>query len=196
MATLTNGDLNNTSAERIRNEIVTDSSYRNVSLAIESSQDETHVRQSYRPFLLQDAKLDQDWVDQLELSTVLKMVDLQVLKSGGERLKVLVLHGSMRKRYDSQHCTRARSLKLIAHRSYSRLLAYEASRILFRLGCDVRMYDPAGLPIKDDEQHTHPKVQELRELSKWSDGHVWVSPEQHGNLVSTMQNSPLLSILS
>lgn len=31
-------------------------------------------------------------------------------------------------------------------------------------------------------QHTHPKVQELRELSKWSDGHVWVSPEQHGNL--------------
>jgi len=30
----------------------------------------------------------------------------------------------------------------------------------------------------------HYKVQELRELSKWSDGHVWISPEQHGNLVS------------
>jgi arsenic resistance protein ArsH len=69
--------------------------------------------------------------------------------------------------------------------SYSRLLAYEASRILFRLGCDVRMYDPAGLPVKDDEQHSHPKVQELRDLSKWSDGHIWISPEQHGNLVST-----------
>lgn len=69
------------------------------------------------------------------------------------------------------------------HRSYSRLLAYEAARILFRLGCDVRVYDPAGLPQKDDVQHDHPKVQELRELSKWSDGHVWVSPEQHGNLV-------------
>lgn len=69
-------------------------------------------------------------------------------------------------------------------RSYSRLLAYEASRILFRLGCDVRVYDPAGLPQKDDVNHTHPKVQELRELSKWSDGHVWVTPEQHGNLVS------------
>lgn len=68
-------------------------------------------------------------------------------------------------------------------RSYSRLLAYECSRILFRLGCDVRVYDPAGLPQKDDVQHTHPKVQELRELSKWSDGHVWISPEQHGNLV-------------
>ena len=69
--------------------------------------------------------------------------------------------------------------------SYSRLLAYETSRILFRLGCDVRVYDPSGLPQKDDVQHSHPKVQELRELSKWSDGHVWVSPEQHGNLVST-----------
>jgi arsenic resistance protein ArsH len=28
----------------------------------------------------------------------LKMVDLQVLRTGGDRLKVLVLHGSMRKR--------------------------------------------------------------------------------------------------
>lgn len=68
-------------------------------------------------------------------------------------------------------------------RSYSKLLAYEASRILFRLGCDVRVYDPSGLPVKDDQQHDHPKVQELRELSKWSDGHIWVSPEQHGALV-------------
>jgi arsenic resistance protein ArsH len=47
----------------------------------------------------------------------------------------------------------------------------------------VRVYDPSGLPVKDDRQHDHPKVQELRELSKWSDGHVWVTPEQHGNLV-------------
>jgi arsenical resistance protein ArsH len=47
----------------------------------------------------------------------------------------------------------------------------------------VRVYDPAGLPVKDDQQHDHAKVQELRELSKWSDGHVWISPEQHGNLV-------------
>lgn len=68
-------------------------------------------------------------------------------------------------------------------RSYSRLLAFECSRILSRLGADVRVYDPTGLPVKDDVQHQHPKVQELRNLSKWSDGHVWVSPEQHGNLV-------------
>lgn len=72
--------------------------------------------------------------------------------------------------------------------SYSRLLSFEASRILFRLGCDVRMFDPKGLPVKDDEQHSHPKVQELRELSKWSDGHIWISPEQHGNVTAVFKN--------
>lgn len=69
-------------------------------------------------------------------------------------------------------------------RSYSRLVALEASRILFRLGCDVRVFNPEGLPVKNDIDHGHPKVKELRELSIWSDGHLWVSPEQHGNLVS------------
>ena len=47
----------------------------------------------------------------------------------------------------------------------------------------MRVFNPAGLPVKDDLQHSHPKVQELRGLSRWSDGHLWVSPEQHGNLV-------------
>ena len=37
--------------------------------------------------------------------------------------------------------------------------------------------------MKNDIEHGHAKVQELRDLSKWSDGHLWVSPEQHGNLV-------------
>lgn len=73
-------------------------------------------------------------------------------------------------------------------RSYSKLLAYEISRILFRLGCDVRIFDPQELPIKDDEQHDHPKVQELRNLSRWSDGHFWISPEQHGNLTAVFKN--------
>jgi arsenic resistance protein ArsH len=50
------------------------------------------------------------------------------------------------------------------------------------------MYDPHGLPVKDDEQHLHPKVQELRELSKWSDGHIWISPEQHGNITAVFKN--------
>lgn len=34
----------------------------------------------------------------------------------------------------------------------------------------------------------HPSVQELRELSFWSDGHVWCSPEQHGNLTAVFKN--------
>jgi arsenic resistance protein ArsH len=98
MASVTNGDLNNTAAERARIELTVDPTYRDSSLAISPSQDEPAVRNSYRPFLLEDDKVDQDWVAQLELSTVLKMVDFQVLRSGGDRLKVLVLHGSMRKR--------------------------------------------------------------------------------------------------
>lgn len=73
-------------------------------------------------------------------------------------------------------------------RSYSKLLTYEAARILWRLGADVRIYDPAGLPIKDDVSQGHAKVVELRELSKWSDGHVWICPEQHGILTGVFKN--------
>ncbi|KAF2125094.1 arsenate resistance ArsH [Dothidotthia symphoricarpi CBS 119687] len=168
--TMTNGDLNNTAAERVRTEITIDPTYHNRSLAIPASEDDPTIRKSYRPFILDDETTSSDWVSQVELSTALKMVEAQILNSGDERLKVLVLHGSMRSR------------------SYSRLLAFEASRILFRLGCDVRMYDPTGLPMKDDVQHAHEKVVELRELSKWSDGHIWISPEQHGNLTAVFKN--------
>jgi arsenic resistance protein ArsH len=98
MSTFTNGDLNNTAAERVRSEITADPAYRDCSFAIPSTQDESHVRNTYRPFLLDQANSDQDWIARLELSTVLKMVDVQILKTGSERLRVLVLHGSMRKR--------------------------------------------------------------------------------------------------
>lgn len=47
------------------------------------------------------------------------------------------------------------------------------------------MFDPERLPVKNDTDSEHHKVQELMGLSTWSDEHVWVSPEQHGNLVST-----------
>ncbi|KAH7074753.1 flavoprotein-like protein [Paraphoma chrysanthemicola] len=170
MGSFGNGDLNNTAAERARVALEIDSTYRSKSLAISASDDEPSIREAYRPFLLEDAISREDWIDHLELSTVLKMVDQQLLRVGGDRLRVMVLYGSLRKR------------------SYSRLLAYEASRILHRLGCDVRMYDPSGLPVKDDVQHSHPKVQELRELSRWSDGHVWICPEQHGNLTAVFKN--------
>jgi arsenic resistance protein ArsH len=134
-------------------------------LALSPNEDNSEVRENYRPFILSEDAAE-DWVESLELTTALKLAESN-LRLTNQRLKVLVLYGSLRSR------------------SYSRLVAFEASRILFRLGCDVRVFDPEGLPVKNDRDHNHAKVQELRELSNWSDGHLWVSPEQHGNLVST-----------
>ncbi|MFJ1311829.1 arsenical resistance protein ArsH [Agrobacterium sp. P15N1-A] len=71
--------------------------------------------------------------------------------------------------------------------SYSRLLAHEAGRLLEHFGCEVRVFDPTGLPLPDAEPVSHPKVQELRELSQWSEGQVWVSPERHGAMTSIMK---------
>jgi NAD(P)H-dependent FMN reductase len=73
-------------------------------------------------------------------------------------------------------------------------MALEASRILHHLGCDVRVFDPAGLPVKDDVQHQHEKVQELRNLSEWSDAQFWSSPEQHGNITAVMKNQSELEV--
>ena len=36
------------------------------------------------------------------------------------------------------------------------------------------------MPLPDDADETHPKVQELREVVLWSEGQVWCSPERHG----------------
>jgi arsenic resistance protein ArsH len=83
--------------------------------------------------------------------------------------RILILYGSLRPR------------------SYSRFLAREAARLLDYFGCDVRIYDPRGLPLPDAEPATHPKVQELRDLSKWSEGQVWVSPERHGAMTGIMK---------
>ncbi|CAJ0546765.1 Ff.00g013920.m01.CDS01 [Fusarium sp. VM40] len=158
------GDLNNSHAGRTAINLVADPTYSYQSLAIKFDEDDVAIRETCRPFLLDNSPSTDDWISKLELSTAIQMVQSEILDKGLDRLRILVLYGSLRSR------------------SYSRLLAYEAARILFRLGCDVRIYDPAGLPQKDDVQHCHPKVQELRELSRWSDGHVWISPEQHGNL--------------
>ncbi|KAG7285857.1 hypothetical protein NEMBOFW57_008151 [Staphylotrichum longicolle] len=151
------GDLNNTEAARERPLPVADPVFRFRSFPIHACDDDPEVRRRYRPFLLDDEISSSDWITKLELATAAKMVETEILSQGKDRLRVLVLYGSLRSR------------------SYSKLLAYEASRILFRLGCDVRVYDPSGLPVKDDQQHDHPKVQELRALSKWSDGHVWTA---------------------
>ncbi|PSB27474.1 arsenical resistance protein ArsH [Chlorogloea sp. CCALA 695] len=73
-------------------------------------------------------------------------------------------------------------------RSYSRLAAAEAARIISGFGAEIRFFDPRELPIHGSVPDTHPKVQELRELSLWSEGQVWTSPEMHGNITGIMKN--------
>lgn len=91
-------------------------------------------------------------------------------KDSEHKPRILILYGSLR------------------DRSYSRLLAEEAGRILEYMGAEVRIYNPDGLPTYDyDRSVDHPKVQELRELSLWSEGQVWSSPELHGNMSGLMK---------
>lgn len=84
--------------------------------------------------------------------------------------KILFLYGSLRER------------------SYSRLLAEEAARIIADMGAEVRFFHPHDLPVYGSVPDTHPKVQELRELSLWSEGQVWSSPELHGNVSGVFKN--------
>ena len=84
--------------------------------------------------------------------------------------RILILYGSLREV------------------SYSRLLAFEAGRLLEHFGCEVRIFDPKGLPLPDEAPASHGKVQELRELSEWSEGQVWVSPERHGAMTGIMKS--------
>jgi arsenic resistance protein ArsH len=66
-------------------------------------------------------------------------------------------------------------------------MAYEAARILLRLGADVRVFNPSSLPMKDGVSEKHEKVVELRAMSEWSDGHFWCSPEQHGTVTAVFK---------
>jgi len=72
-------------------------------------------------------------------------------------------------------------------RSYSKLLTLEAARLLLAMGGEVRVFDPAGLPLPDSEPETHPKVQELREAAAWAEGMVWTSPERHGAMTGILK---------
>ncbi|KAK3669718.1 hypothetical protein LTR78_010401 [Recurvomyces mirabilis] len=135
-----NGDLNNTAVLRKTIITVPDPPYARRTLAVPEGEDDSAIRAKFRPFLLHDDLASSDWVARLELSTALKMAEADMQRTDGDRLKVMVLFGSMRSR------------------SYSRLLAFGCARIVFRLGCDVRIYEPNGLPVKDDIQHDHPKA--------------------------------------
>ncbi|MGH8052599.1 MAG: arsenical resistance protein ArsH [Stenotrophomonas sp.] len=86
------------------------------------------------------------------------------------RPRILLLYGSLRPE------------------SYSRKLTLEAERILRQLGADTRVFDPHELPMLDSCGKDHPKVQQLREWSQWSEGQVWVSPERHGTVTGVLKN--------
>jgi arsenic resistance protein ArsH len=75
----------------------------------------------------------------------------------------------------------------LRERSYSRLLTFEAARLLRGMGGEVKIFDPTGLPLPDAEPDTHPKVQELRKLAAWSEGMVWTTPERHGSMTGIMK---------
>eukprot|EP00536_Pseudo-nitzschia_multiseries_P002293 jgi/Psemu1/183150/e_gw1.30.223.1 len=88
----------------------------------------------------------------------------------GRPPRILVLYGSLRPT------------------SFSRKAAYEFARLLDLLGCDVRVYNPRGLPVRDPALENELKVVELRALTHWSDGHMWVSPEMHGTITGVFKN--------
>ena len=75
----------------------------------------------------------------------------------------------------------------VRERSYSRLATEEGARLLTAMGADVRIFNPSGLPLPDDAPDSHPKVVELRELVRWSEGMVWCSPERHGAMTGIMK---------
>jgi arsenic resistance protein ArsH len=83
--------------------------------------------------------------------------------------RILLLYGSLRER------------------SYSRMLAFEAARLLAAMGCEPRIFGPAGLPLPDATPADHPKVAELRALMAWSEGQVWCSPERHGAMSGVLK---------
>jgi arsenical resistance protein ArsH len=76
----------------------------------------------------------------------------------------------------------------VRERSYSRLLSFEAARLLTALGGEVRIFDPRGLPQPDDAPESHPKVAELREAAQWCEGMVWCSPERHGAMTGVLKS--------
>ncbi|PKM18555.1 MAG: arsenical resistance protein ArsH [Gammaproteobacteria bacterium HGW-Gammaproteobacteria-15] len=90
-------------------------------------------------------------------------------KPSAHKPRILLLYGSLRQR------------------SFSRLVTEEAARLLDAMGAETRMFNPAGLPLPDSEDVSHPKVAELRDLVEWCEGMVWCSPERHGAMTGIMK---------
>ena len=100
----------------------------------------------------------------------LRQPSLPLVPRAGHPPRILLLYGSLRQR------------------SYSRFATLEAERLLRHFGCETHVFHANGLPLPDDVEASHPKVQELRELCLWSEGQVWTSPERHGAMTGVMKS--------
>ena len=67
-------------------------------------------------------------------------------------------------------------------------MTLEAEHLLQHFGAETRVFDLHGLPMVDSVAPDHPKVQELRKLSEWSEGQVWCSPERHGAMTGIFKS--------
>ncbi|MGM4932851.1 arsenical resistance protein ArsH [Tardiphaga sp. 1201_B9_N1_1] len=106
----------------------------------------------------------------LDIASV-KLPELALLhgEPPSHKPRILLLYGSLRER------------------SFSRFATEEAARLLEAFGAETRIFNPTGLPLPDGVPANHPKVAELRELSAWSEGQVWCSPERHGAMTGIMK---------
>lgn len=95
--------------------------------------------------------------------------DLKTATPSTHAPRFLLLYGSLREK------------------SYSRLLTFEAARLLEAMGGEVEIFDPRDLPLPDGAPDDHPKVKELRDLAAWAEGMVWTSPERHGAMTGIMK---------
>lgn len=108
--------------------------------------------------------------DELPPHTVASTLEALGIDGPTHPPRFLILYGSLRER------------------SFSRFLALEAERVLTAFGAEVRVFHANDLPVFDRTQNDHPEVVRLREWSLWSEGHVWVSPEQHGAMTAVFKN--------
>jgi hypothetical protein len=94
-----------------------------------------------------DGSIPACWIKD-EVMEMITRFDYQALPIG-RAPRILVLYGSLRPT------------------SFSRKAAYEFARLLDLLGCDVRIYNPQGLPVRDPALEEELKVLELRALTHW-----------------------------
>jgi arsenic resistance protein ArsH len=113
---------------------------------------------------------DPDKLPALDRSFVELKPAASLMNGASHSPRVLLLYGSLRER------------------SFSRLAVEEAARLLKLFGAEPRIFDPSDLPLPDQVKgDDHPAVQELRDLSIWSEAQVWCSPERHGQITGVMK---------